>query len=150
MAMDTGAGKVVIVSMTDSFLAKSLVTKLERVNIKADFAHAEMKELEKYAKSMELIVLFLSEEFEAAPEVLVYLKDIIQDRDIGLLMIGEEEFFDFAKKSIPEQLVTERFLRPLDIDSACRYSIRAVRNRISESFRSRARPALREFSMLPA
>ena len=116
MAMDTGAGKVVIVSMTDSFLAKSLVTKLERVNIKADFAHAEMKELEKYAKSMELIVLFLSEEFEAAPEVLVYLKDIIQGRDIGLLMIGEDEFFDFAKKSIPEQLVTERFLRPLDID----------------------------------
>ena len=44
------------------------------------------------------------------------MKDIIQDRDIGLLMIGEDEFFDSAKKSIPEQLVTERFPRPLDIE----------------------------------
>ena len=116
MGMDHGAGKVVIVSMTDSFLAKSLVTKLERVNIKAEFAHAEIREIESLAQSMELVVLFLSEEFESSPEVMVYLKDIIQDRDIGLLMIGEDEFFDFAKKSIPEQLVTERFLRPLDID----------------------------------
>ena len=116
MGMVNTAGKVVIVSMTDSFLAKSLVTKLERVNIKAEFAHAEIKEIENFAQSMELVVLFLSEEFEATPEVLVYLKDIIQDRDIGLLMIGEDEFFDSAKKSIPEQLVTERFPRPLDIE----------------------------------
>ena len=61
MGMVNTAGKVVIVSMTDSFLAKSLVTKLERVNIKAEFAHAEIKEIENFAQSMELVVLFLSE-----------------------------------------------------------------------------------------
>ena len=110
------AAKVVIVSMTESFLAKSLVTKLDRVNIKSVFSRAEIKELENHAKTMELVVLFMSEEFETSPESLVYLKDIIQDRDIGLLLIGEDELFDIAKKSIPEQLITETFPRPLDID----------------------------------
>ena len=41
------AGKVVITGVSDSFLAKSLITKLERIGIEAVFAHADIKELEK-------------------------------------------------------------------------------------------------------
>ena len=108
--------KVVIVSVKDNFLAKSLLTKLERAGVQAAFAHAKIHELEQFAGEMELVILFMSEELEETPETLVYLKDTIQDRERALYLIGEDEQYDFVKKVIPEQIVTEVFKRPLDID----------------------------------
>ena len=108
--------KVLIISHSDSFLAKSLITKLSGAGINAGFSKAGLKELEQQTKGMELAILFMSEELESVPESLVYLKDIIQDGGIGLIVIGDEEGFEIVKKTIPETLVTEWFKRPLDIE----------------------------------
>ena len=108
--------KVVIVSASDSFLAKSLIGKLESVGMETVFAHADIKEIEAVSEDTQLFVLFMSEELSDVPEVLVYMKDIIADRDIGLILIGEQDQYDQIIKAIPEQLVTEHFKRPLDID----------------------------------
>ena len=116
--MDTkeNGGKVVIISATDSFLAKSLMTKLEGIGIKPEFSHTDIKEIKTHAESMELIIFFMSEEMDSIAETLVYLKDTVQDREIGLILIGDEQQYDVLKKTIPEHTVTEWFKRPLDID----------------------------------
>ena len=108
--------KVVIVSASDSFLAKSLIGKLESVGMETVFAHADIKEIEAVSEDTQLFVLFMSEELSDVPEVQVYMKDIIADRDLGLILIGEQDQYDQIIKAIPEQLVTEHFKRPLDID----------------------------------
>lgn len=110
------AGKVLIISATDSFLAKSLMSKLSGAGITTAFSHAKIKEIEKFTEAMELVILFMNEELLELPETLVYLKDLIQDKDKGLILIGEDTEYDVVKKSIPEQCVTEWFRRPLDID----------------------------------
>ncbi|MCR5727626.1 MAG: response regulator [Lachnospiraceae bacterium] len=110
------AGKVVIVSATDTFLAKSIMTKLDKARISSVFAHADIKDIEQYANEMELIVLFLSEELVEKPDVLVYLKDTVQDKEYGLILIGDEEQYDLIINKIHKQTVTEWFKRPLDID----------------------------------
>ncbi|MCR5324040.1 MAG: response regulator [Lachnospiraceae bacterium] len=112
----TETGKIVIVGFSDSFLAKSLIMKLSDMQIPATFARADIKEIEKYSEDMELIVLFMSEELETVPETIVYLKDIIQDRERGLILIGDEYQYGLIKKTIPETSVTEWFKRPLDIN----------------------------------
>ncbi len=109
-------GKVVIISVADTFLAKSLIPKLESADIESVFTHAKIKEIEPYAEDMELVILFMSEELESMPETLVYLKDTIMDKDRGLILIGEEEQYEMIKKTIPEQAITDWFERPLDID----------------------------------
>lgn len=118
-------GQVVIISSTDSFLAKSLITKLEGSGIKSVFTHAKIKEIEQCSEEMCLAILFMSEELLASPETLVYLKDTIQDIERGLILIGDEEQYNAIKKTIPESAVTEWFARPLDIDklvrSVCSY-----------------------------
>ena len=40
------AGKVLIISATDSFLAKSLMSKLSSAGITTAFSHAKIKEIE--------------------------------------------------------------------------------------------------------
>ena len=116
MAERINGKNVVIVSYADGFLAKSLVTKLAGYGIQAVLVHADIKEIEKYYDEMELVVLFMSEELETVPETLVYLKDIILDKDPGLILIGEDSQYGFIKRTIPETAVTDMFKRPLDID----------------------------------
>ena len=112
--------KAVIVSAGESFLAKSLINKLSGAGVDAAFTHADIKELEGVSEGAELFILFMSEELEETPETLVYLKDIVQDRDLGLILIGEQAEYDLAMRSIPVQAVTEWFRRPLDIDRLIR------------------------------
>ncbi len=109
-------GKVVIVSFSDSFLAKSLITKLGDPGIQAVLVHANIKEIEKYSEEMELVVLFMSDELETVPETLVYIKDIMQDKGLGIILIGEDSQYASIKRSIPETAVTDMFRRPIDID----------------------------------
>lgn len=116
MENSTKVGKVVVISAKDSFLAKSLVTKLEEINIKTAFAHADIKEIKGCVDEAELMILFMSEELGETPDVLVFLKDIIQDRELGLILIGEQSHYEHVIKVIPQQAVTEWFKRPIDID----------------------------------
>jgi CheY-like chemotaxis protein len=116
MLTTVGAEKVVIISATDSFLAKSMMTKLKEANVSSSFVHAQIKEIEEHLDTMELAILFMTDELCELPEVLVYLKDLITEKDLGLLLIGDELQYETVKKSIPEQLVTEWFQRPLDIE----------------------------------
>ena len=120
MNYDTVAGKGLIVSATDSFLAKSLISKLESVNVRPAFAHADIEEIKSYSQVMELVILFMSEELFEAPETLVYLKDTIQEKELGLIIIGVAEQYDIIKKTIPEQEVYEFFERPLNIEKLMR------------------------------
>ncbi len=109
-------GKTVIVSFGESFLAKSLITKLTDLRIPAAFAHADIKEIGQYSEDMELVILFMSEELETVPETLVYIKDMVQDKGRGLILIGDEAECDLIRKTIPDSAVTDWFKRPLDID----------------------------------
>ena len=65
---------------------------------------------------MRLVILFMSEELESMPETLVYLKDTIQDKDIGLILIGDQPQYEAVTRTIPETEVMKWFERPLDID----------------------------------
>ncbi len=108
--------KTAVISVKDSFLAKSLITKLSGSGVGAEFIHAQIKEIEKQLDNTELVILFMSEELESMPETLVYLKDAIQDKDIGLILIGEEAEYESIIKTIPETMITEHFKRPLDME----------------------------------
>jgi CheY-like chemotaxis protein len=116
MRNEIDPGMVVIISVADSFLARSLVNKLESSGINTAFAHPDVKELGTYAESTELVILFMSEELETVPEALVYLNDTIEDKGVRLILIGDQAQYDIVKKTIPETAVTEWFQRPLDMD----------------------------------
>lgn len=108
--------KVVVISFADTFLAKSLIAKLADAGIQAAFSHTEIEEMGRNADDMVLAVLFMSGELENVPETLVYLKDVVQDKRMGLILIGEESQYQFVKKMIPETEVMAWFNRPLDME----------------------------------
>lgn len=120
---DTDNAKVVIINQNEGFLAKSLMNKLSEAGMTSAFSKPVIKEIEKVSGEAALIILFMSEDLAQVPEVLVYIKDIIQDRDIGLILIGDKEQYQIVSKSIPQQIVAEWFERPLDIEKLIKKSI---------------------------
>lgn len=109
-------GTVVVVSATESFLAKSLVSKIEGNGQKVVFSQGDIEEIGRNRDKIELIILFASEGMEDMTETLVYLKDLANDLDRKIVMIGDQQEFEVIKKTIPETLVLEWFKRPLVMD----------------------------------
>ncbi|MBR5337870.1 MAG: response regulator [Lachnospiraceae bacterium] len=110
-------GKVLVVCSTESFLAKSLVSKLEASDMDVEFSRGEIKDIERFRQKIELIILFMSEDLEDMTETLVYLKDLADDLDRKIILIGDEVEHDLVSKTIQEHLVLEWFKRPLVMDN---------------------------------
>ena len=117
---NTERGLVLVVSSTDSFLAKSLVSRIQSGGLTAELTHGQIKEIEQKRERIELIILFLSEDMNQMTDSLVYLKDLANDLDRKLILIGDVSEYDSAKKTIPETLILEWFRRPLVMDDLIR------------------------------
>lgn len=107
---------ILVVSETDSFLATSLVGKLESEGHKALLSHGAIKEIEQIRDSIELIILFMTAQMEDDSEKLVYIKDVAADLDRKIILIGDDNEKDVALSIIPQTLVLEWFARPLIMD----------------------------------
>ena len=108
--------EVLVISATESFLAKSLVSKMEAEGIVAGMSHGEIKDIDKRREQVELFILFMNENVEDMAETLVYLKDIASDLDRKIILIGEPAQHDFVCRTIPETHILEWFRRPLIMD----------------------------------
>ena len=122
-------GMVLVVSATDSFLASSLVTKLETIGIAAGLSHGSIKDVKAVRDRIELIILFLSEDMEEMAENLVYLKDAASDLDRKIILIGDDSERASVKSVIPDTLVLEWFARPLIMDDL----MKCIRNYMEEN-----------------
>lgn len=113
---DNDQGMVLVVSATDSFLASSLVTKLQETGTDAAFSHGHINEVEEIRDRIELFILFLNDDMEEMMEDIVYLKDVASDIDRRIILIGDRTEHDRVKNVIPEPLILQWFERPLVMD----------------------------------
>ena len=79
-------------------------------------SHGDIKEIDKMREIIELVILFMNEDVEDMADTLVYLKDMANDLDRSLILIGEAAQYDIVCKTIPETLILEWFKRPLAMD----------------------------------
>ncbi|MBO4373570.1 MAG: response regulator [Lachnospiraceae bacterium] len=111
-----GRAEVAVISSNDSFLAKSLISKITSNDIDAFLSRGDIKDIEREREKIELVVFFMGEDIENMTETLVYLKDLAGDLDRRIIFIGEQSEYDTAKKTVPEHLILEWFKRPLVMD----------------------------------
>ena len=130
---NSGQGKVLIICETESFLANSLVSKLEGNSLKTVLSHGEIKEIDKERGNIELIILFMNEDMEEMTDTLVYLKDLASDCDIKMILIGDEEEHKQACTVIPEIVVLDRFKRPLIMDDLIKTILKYMKENTGEN-----------------
>lgn len=126
---DNTRGKILVISPTESFLAKGLVSKINAERLNAVLLNGQIKEIDPLREETELIIIFSSENMEDMTKTFVYLKDMAGDLDRKIIVIGDEAEYDIIKKTIPETLILEWFKRPLNTDDL----IKAVRKYMEEN-----------------
>ena len=80
-------GIILVISATESFLAKSLISKISISGFYTMFSHGDIKDIDNVRDKVELIIFFLSDEMEDMTETFVYLKDMASERDLKIIMI---------------------------------------------------------------
>lgn len=109
-------GQVLVISSTESFLAKSLVSKMQTSSMNSILSNGSIKDIERLRDKIELVILFTNEEIEEMTEMLVYLKDMVNDLDRKVIVIGDIAEAEVVKKFIPANHILEVFKRPLVMD----------------------------------
>ncbi len=126
---DSTRGKILVISPTESFLAKGLVSKINAERLNAVLLTGQIKEIDPLREETELIIIFMSENMEDMTKTFVYLKDMASDLDRKIIVIGDEAEYDIIKKTIPETLIMEWFKRPLNTEDL----IKTVRKYMEEN-----------------
>lgn len=105
--------RVMIVSGSDSFLAKSLISKIEANGHPTFYTRGNEQEIEARYNQIGLIILFMSEEIEEMTDTILYIKDMAHDIDRKIILIGDDEQHEIVEKLIPETIILDYFRRPL-------------------------------------
>ena len=109
------SGKVVLISGSRGIIVKGVLRKLEDSGVDVVFCEPNVKTISAFEDTAEIFVLYLSDDVEELRETIVYLNDIIKEREKDMLIIGEHLDRQTLRLSIPDVRITEWYDRPLDL-----------------------------------
>lgn len=107
---------IVIVSKVQGFLVKGIEDKLNECGLRNQYVNLNIKEIAQVEEYADLYILNLSDVDEDDPEPVVYLKDIVDERDNKIIIIGEPQDVEWGLKMIPAGNIVKSFERPFDIE----------------------------------
>ena len=125
-------GKILVVSPMEGFLERSVIKKIEEQGFSVSMFHGAINELERERDQIELVILFMSEGIEDMTDRLVYLKDMMNDLDRRMIVIGETSEYEHVLKTIPEMLILRWFKRPLSMDDLMQCVLRYMEENTGE------------------
>lgn len=107
--------RVLLVGETVGFMMNAIINGLKKEDYDVVVSGAAIKEVGKLEELPELAILYLDQDLASAAEFLVYLKDVVAEKEISLFIVGNDEEIEEAVKVIPENLVTAKIQRPLNV-----------------------------------
>ncbi len=106
--------KILIISRGSGFMMDALDANLKSSGF--DIVHAEpvVASIEKVKEDTDIVILLAGEFVYESADALVYLKDLCEDEDLPVCLIGYAGEMDEIKRYIPERCIIREFKRPFD------------------------------------
>lgn len=111
------SGKVVLISGSRGIIVKGVLRKLEDSGVDVVFCEPNVTTISAFEDSAEIFVLYLSDDVDDLRETIVYLNDIVKEREKDMIIIGEHLDRQTLQLAIPDVRITEWYDRPLDMDA---------------------------------
>lgn len=105
--------KVVLVGDTKKFMVRSVLRGLKEAGFEVIEAMPSINDLDKIKGDMHLYLLFMDE--DVSSEVLIYLRDLVMEKDLMLIAAGNKDDLEEMFPKIPESLLKAVFVRPFNI-----------------------------------
>ncbi|MCR5102325.1 MAG: response regulator [Butyrivibrio sp.] len=109
--------RILLIGESKRFMVNAIETGLSSENFDVEIVEPEVTEIARIEDKPQIIIIYLEEAREEYVEMLVYIKDFIDNSadDILLYLIGNIDEFKKTMKYIPEKFVTSTFPRPLNV-----------------------------------
>ncbi len=106
--------RIVFISEKESFITRVLIKKVNDTGCRCDYVHCNINDINQKMGSSPLITFYMDEGRLPDDEVLHYLTDLMEEKNIQMILIGEQADIDVVKKRIPADLLYREFPRPVD------------------------------------
>ncbi len=106
--------RMVFIAEKESFIARVLIKKVNDTGCMCDFVPCTVNDISKKLGTAPLITFYMEEGYLPDDEALHYMTDICEEKEIQLIIIGEQSDIDSITPRIPKDLIYKIFPRPVD------------------------------------
>ena len=110
--------RILLISSGATFMVDAINKNLKEAGLEVIKAAPVINELEQYRKEPNIILFYLGAFVDDIPDVLVYIREICLENDKILCMIGDEPEYESVSKYIPDDRITVKFVRPINMKDA--------------------------------
>ncbi len=108
--------KVLLISEAKGFMVNAIVNGLKRAEYGVDTVEGKMNQIGQITEMPRFLLLYLDDTLATQPELLVYLKDIVIEKELHLYLVGEQEELENATKVLTESAIEKKFQRPINVN----------------------------------
>jgi len=106
--------KMIITGEKESFITRVLIKKVQDAGVNCEFVPWTVDDLSKAVNSVPLIVLSMDIDTLPSEEVLHYLTDVMHEKSIHMITVGEHRDIQYVSDRLPGDLIYSSFSRPVD------------------------------------
>jgi CheY-like chemotaxis protein len=118
--------KVLIIGQA-GFMMNAIVNGIKKVEYEVEKTEAKINVIDKVEPLPRLVILYLDSSNISDSQFLIYLKDLVLEKELRLFLVGEPEEVEEVKGIVPEEAIHKVMLRPLNVNDLVSELDEAVR-----------------------
>ena len=112
--------RVLLIGKTVGFMMNAIINGLKKEDYAVQEVSATVNEVNRIKELPKLFVLYLDAELSSDTEFLVYLKDLVSEKESSLFLVGTDEEMQETVKTLSEGIITGKLERPLNVKDLAR------------------------------
>ena len=105
---------MIVIGEKMSFIVRVLMNKIIGANIDCEFVPCSIDEINRNLENVSLITLYMEDSQYPHEDVIHYLTDIMTEKGIEIILIGEHKDIKVLREHIPPEFIYSIFSRPVD------------------------------------
>lgn len=106
--------RMIFIGEKESFIIRVLVKKVKDAGVNCDFVPWTVNGINKNIDNASLVTLYLEEGGQPDESVLHFLTDAMKERELEMILVGEQRDLKDVLDYIPGSLIYKTFYRPVD------------------------------------
>ena len=111
--------KMILIAEKESFIVRVLIQKAQAAGFDVSFVGWTVEDVNEHINDTQLVTLYLDSE-KPHDKVLHFILDKVLEKNLEIILIGEQIELDNIKTAIPEWLIYQSFSRPVNNDEFVR------------------------------
>ena len=106
--------RMIIIGEKETFIIRVLKNKIQDAGVDCDFVPCSVNDINSSISDMSLIILYMDDGVLTHEDVLHFLVDNMEEKNIQMILVGEQQDVAYVCDHVPGDLIYHTFNRPID------------------------------------